>query len=135
MLKDLVNLVTAVAFHFCLVLHAAFTQPGDHHLAKPSIVLRQGKFDRTARRTGRATHDMRLMERPSTASSSPGQDGGHAPKLPLICVCTSSTAASVRFRNPHNTNRLKCNVSITLGVSAPESCYSAYNRCRRLLIK
>ena len=29
------NFVTAVAYHFCLVLPAAFTQPGDHPLAEP----------------------------------------------------------------------------------------------------
>ena len=30
---DLVNFVTALAYHFCLALPAAFTQPGDHLLA------------------------------------------------------------------------------------------------------
>ena len=29
------NCVPAVAYHFCLALPAAFTQPGDHLLAKP----------------------------------------------------------------------------------------------------
>ena len=28
------NFVTALAYHFCLALTAAFTQPGDHLLAK-----------------------------------------------------------------------------------------------------
>ena len=32
---DLVNFVTAIAYHFCLALPAALTQPGDHLLAKP----------------------------------------------------------------------------------------------------
>ena len=33
---DLVNFVcTAIAYHFCLALPAAFTQPGDHLLAEP----------------------------------------------------------------------------------------------------
>merc|ERR1719229_1692728 len=31
----LVNFVTAVAHNFCLALHAAFTQPGNHLLAGP----------------------------------------------------------------------------------------------------
>ena len=31
----LVNFVPALAYHFCLALSAAFTQPGDHLLAKP----------------------------------------------------------------------------------------------------
>ena len=31
----LVNSIAAVAYHFCLALPAAFTQPGDHLLAKP----------------------------------------------------------------------------------------------------
>ena len=31
----LVNFVTALAYHFCLALPAAFTQPGDHLLAEP----------------------------------------------------------------------------------------------------
>ena len=31
----LVNSVAAVAYHFCLALPAAFTQPGDHLLADP----------------------------------------------------------------------------------------------------
>ena len=30
----LVNFVPAVAYHFCLALPAAFTQPGDHFLAE-----------------------------------------------------------------------------------------------------
>ena len=29
----LVNPITALAYHFCLALHAAFTQPEDHLLA------------------------------------------------------------------------------------------------------
>ena len=29
------NFVTALAYHFCLALPAALTQPGDHLLAKP----------------------------------------------------------------------------------------------------
>ena len=33
----LVNFVTALAYHFCLPLPAAFTQPGDHLIAKPCI--------------------------------------------------------------------------------------------------
>ena len=33
--SDLVNSVAAVAFHFCLALPAAFTQPGDHLLGHP----------------------------------------------------------------------------------------------------
>ena len=33
----LVNLVTALAYHFCLTLPAAYTQPGVHLLAKPCI--------------------------------------------------------------------------------------------------
>ena len=33
----LVNFVTAVAYHFCLSLPAAFTRPGDHLLAEPCI--------------------------------------------------------------------------------------------------
>ena len=32
----LVNFVAAVAYHFCLALPAAFTQPWDHFLAAPS---------------------------------------------------------------------------------------------------
>ena len=31
----LVNFITAVAYHFCLSLPAAFTQPGSHILAEP----------------------------------------------------------------------------------------------------
>ena len=31
----LVNFVAAVAYHFCLALPAAFTQPGVHLLAEP----------------------------------------------------------------------------------------------------
>ena len=31
----MVNFVPAVAYHFCLYLPAAFTQPGDHLLAEP----------------------------------------------------------------------------------------------------
>ena len=31
----LVNFVTVLAYHFCLALPEAFTQPGDHLLAKP----------------------------------------------------------------------------------------------------
>ena len=34
-LPGLVNFVTAVSYHFCLSLPAAFTQPGDHLLADP----------------------------------------------------------------------------------------------------
>ena len=34
----LVKFVAAVAYHFCLVLPAAFTQPGDHLLAKPCTI-------------------------------------------------------------------------------------------------
>ena len=33
----LVNFVAALAYHFCLALHAAFTQPGDSFLAKHRI--------------------------------------------------------------------------------------------------
>ena len=33
--SGLVNFVSAVAYHFCLALPAAFTQPGIHLLAKP----------------------------------------------------------------------------------------------------
>ena len=32
---SLMNLVTALAYHFCLALAAAFTQPGYHLLAEP----------------------------------------------------------------------------------------------------
>ena len=32
----MVNFITAVAYHFCLALPAAFTQPGDHLFAEPS---------------------------------------------------------------------------------------------------
>ena len=35
-LPGLVNVVTAVAYHLCLALPAAFTQPEDHLLAVPS---------------------------------------------------------------------------------------------------
>ena len=35
----MVNFVTAVAYHFCLALPAAFTQPGNHLLAEPCIIL------------------------------------------------------------------------------------------------
>ena len=31
----LVNFVTAIAYHFCIALPAAFTQPEDHLLAEP----------------------------------------------------------------------------------------------------
>ena len=31
----MVNFVPAVAYHFCLALHAEFTQPGDHLLSEP----------------------------------------------------------------------------------------------------
>ena len=34
----LVNFVAAVAYHFCLALPAAFTQPGAHLLAEPCII-------------------------------------------------------------------------------------------------
>ena len=37
----LVNFVPALACHFCLDLPAAFTQPGDHLLAEPSIYSKQ----------------------------------------------------------------------------------------------
>ena len=33
----LVNIVTALAYHFCLALSAKFTQSGEHLLAKPCI--------------------------------------------------------------------------------------------------
>ena len=33
----LVNFATALAYHFCLALPAAFTQPADQLLAEPSI--------------------------------------------------------------------------------------------------
>ena len=33
----LVNFVTALAYHFCLALPAAFTQPGDHLLDDPCV--------------------------------------------------------------------------------------------------
>ena len=33
--QGLVNFVSALAYHFCLALSAAFTQPGNHLLAKP----------------------------------------------------------------------------------------------------
>ena len=36
----LVNFVTALAYHFCLALPAAFTQPGDHLLAEPCRLRR-----------------------------------------------------------------------------------------------
>ena len=35
----LVNLVLALAYHFCLNLPAAFTQPGDRLLVEPCIML------------------------------------------------------------------------------------------------
>ena len=34
-LPGLANFVTAVAYHICLALTAAFTKPGDHILAEP----------------------------------------------------------------------------------------------------
>ena len=34
----MVKFVPAVAYHFCLALPAAFTQPGDHLLAEPCIL-------------------------------------------------------------------------------------------------
>ena len=42
----MVNFVLVVAYHFCLSLTAAFTQPGDHLLAEPcgAIALRGGKL-------------------------------------------------------------------------------------------
>ena len=33
--QGLVNFVTALAYHFCLTLPEAFTQPADHLLAEP----------------------------------------------------------------------------------------------------
>ena len=36
----LVNYVPALAYHLCLDLPAAFTQPGDHLLAEPCIFFR-----------------------------------------------------------------------------------------------
>ena len=36
---DLVNFVPAVAYHICLALSAAFTQPGNHLLAEPCVSL------------------------------------------------------------------------------------------------
>ena len=38
--QGLVNFVTALAYHFCLALPAAFTQPGQSLLADPSMHLR-----------------------------------------------------------------------------------------------
>ena len=39
----LVNFVTSLAYHFCLALPAAFTQPGDHLLDEPcTCMLLQG---------------------------------------------------------------------------------------------
>ena len=35
----LVNFVTAVAYHLYLALPAAFTQPGDHHLAESTFFV------------------------------------------------------------------------------------------------
>ena len=34
----MVNFVPALAYHFCLALLAAFTQPGDHILAEPCTI-------------------------------------------------------------------------------------------------
>ena len=33
------NFVGSLAFHFCLALPAAFTQPGDHLLAEPCTLI------------------------------------------------------------------------------------------------
>ena len=41
--QGLVNFVIALAYHFCLALSAAFTQPGDHLLAEPCERARRQK--------------------------------------------------------------------------------------------
>ena len=36
--QGFVNVVAAVAYHFCLALPTEFTKPGDHLLAEPCII-------------------------------------------------------------------------------------------------
>ena len=71
----LVNFVTAVAYHYCLVLPAAFTQPGDHLLAQPCTLTNlvrwpsrcRGRCSRNLkRRGGRVEYKMRSL--PFTSS-------------------------------------------------------------------
>ena len=54
----LVTYVAAVAYHFCLALPAAFTQPGDQLLARPCIFGVHGLF--FARPTRRGTSAIKL---------------------------------------------------------------------------
>ena len=41
----LVNFIAAVAYHFCLALPAAFTQPWDHLLVEPCTDLQESQYD------------------------------------------------------------------------------------------
>ena len=65
----MVKFIPAVAYHFCLALHAAFTQPGDHFLAERCRLRILG------------------TDAPAVFAASPFRDATRAEYLAILCKC------------------------------------------------